>query len=186
MMLTFWRWSSSGLVQGWAAILMGVLGGSIPWFTMMVLHKKSVLLQKVDDTLAVFHTHTVAGVLGGILTGFLADKDLCNMMLPGDEYGVVYGGGMMQIVKQIAGALFVIGWNIVITTAICFVIKYFIPLRMSDEQLMIGDDAAHGEEAYSLWGDGDKYDATRQTTIINTEEMQTSNITAARGVTVQL
>lgn len=165
---------------------MGVLAGTIPWFTMMVLHKKSTLLQKVDDTLAVFHTHTVAGVLGGILTGFLADKELCNMMLPPTQYGTFYGAGIMQIVKQIVGALFIIVWNIVVTTAICFVIKYFIPLRMSDEQLLIGDDAAHGEEAYSLWGDGDKYDATRQTTIINADELQTSNITAARGVTIEL
>ena len=39
----------------------------VPWFTMMILHKKSSLLMKVDDTLAVFHTHAVAGVLGGVL-----------------------------------------------------------------------------------------------------------------------
>lgn len=31
---------------------------------------------------------------------------------------------------------------------------------MPDEQLAIGDDAVHGEEAYALWGDGDKYDPT--------------------------
>ncbi|WOL16061.1 hypothetical protein Cni_G24843 [Canna indica] len=47
----------AGLVQGWAAIVMGVLSGSIPWFTMMIVHKRSRLLQKVDDTLGVFHTH---------------------------------------------------------------------------------------------------------------------------------
>lgn len=37
----------AGLVQSWAAIVMGMLSGSIPWFTMMILHKKSTLLQKV-------------------------------------------------------------------------------------------------------------------------------------------
>jgi Amt family ammonium transporter len=33
----------AGLVQGWAAIVMGMLSGSIPWFTMMVVHKRSRL-----------------------------------------------------------------------------------------------------------------------------------------------
>lgn len=36
-----------GLVQSWAAIVMGILSGSIPWVSMMILHKKSKLLQKV-------------------------------------------------------------------------------------------------------------------------------------------
>ncbi|KAF7840169.1 ammonium transporter 3 member 1-like [Senna tora] len=27
---------------------------------------------------------------------------------------------------------------------------------MSEEELLIGDDAVHGEEAYALWGDGEK------------------------------
>lgn len=37
----------AGLVQSWAAIVMGILSGSIPWVSMMILHKKSSLLQKV-------------------------------------------------------------------------------------------------------------------------------------------
>ncbi|KAF3330624.1 ammonium transporter 2 [Carex littledalei] len=46
-------------------------------------------------------------------------------------------------------------------------IRLFIPLRMPDDELMIGDDAAHGEEAYALWGDGEKFDATRHETIVH-------------------
>ncbi|TQD95349.1 hypothetical protein C1H46_019035 [Malus baccata] len=42
-----------GLVQSWAAILMGILYGSIPWVSMMVLHKKFTLLQKIKDGLHV-------------------------------------------------------------------------------------------------------------------------------------
>ena len=44
------------------------------------------------------------------------------------------------------------------TCIILFAISLVIPLRMTDEQLLIGDDAVHGEEAYALWGDGEKYD----------------------------
>lgn len=39
----------------------------------------------------------------------------------------------------------------------CF-IKYVlrIPLRMTDEHLIIGDDAIHGEEAYALFFEGQR------------------------------
>ena len=39
---------------------------------MMVLHKRIRLLKQVDDTMAVLHTHAIAGSLGGILTGVFA------------------------------------------------------------------------------------------------------------------
>ncbi|KAJ9671149.1 hypothetical protein PVL29_027231 [Vitis rotundifolia] len=154
---------AAGLVQGWAAILMGILSGSVPWFTMMILHKRSTLLQHVDDTLGVFHTHAIAGYLGGILTGFFAEPELCSLFLPvTNSRGAVYGGsGGIQILKQIAGGAFVIAWNAVMTSIICIVVKLVIPLRMPEEELLIGDDAVHGEEAYALWGDGEKYDSSK-------------------------
>ncbi|OVA14979.1 Ammonium transporter [Macleaya cordata] len=153
----------AGLVQGWAAIIMGVLSGSIPWFTMMIIHKRSTLLQKVDDTLGVFHTHAVAGVLGGLMTGFFAEPDLCALFLPvTNSRGAIYGGsGGMQLIKQMVGAGFIIGLNVVVTTIICLLIRLVMPLRMLDEQLLVGDDAAHGEEAYALWGDGETYDNSK-------------------------
>lgn len=153
-----------GLIQGWAAIVLGIMSGSVPWFTMMIVHKRSSLLQHVDDTLGVFHTHAVAGFMGGILTGIFAEPELCSLFLPvTNSRGGIYGGkaGGVQVGKQIAGGLFIIGWNIVVTSIICNVIKLVIPLRMSEEDLMIGDDAVHGEEAYALWGDGEKYDKTK-------------------------
>ncbi|XAR55798.1 hypothetical protein NMG60_11036002 [Bertholletia excelsa] len=153
----------AGLVQSWAAIVMGILSGSVPWVSMMILHKKSSLLQKVDDTLGVFHTHAVAGLLGGLLTGLFAEPDLCDLILPvKNSRGAFYGGsGGVQVFKQLVAALFVIGWNLISTTVILLGIRIFIPLRMPEHELMIGDDAVHGEEAYALWGDGEKYDPTK-------------------------
>ncbi|XP_009800812.1 ammonium transporter 3 member 1-like [Nicotiana tabacum] len=153
----------AGLVQGWAAIIMGILSGSVPWFTMMIVHKRWPLLQKIDDTLGVFHTHAVAGFLGGTLTGLFAEPVLCNLFLPvTNTRGGVYGGlGGVQFMKQIVGGGFIIGWNVVVTSIICYLISFLMPLRMSEEQLKIGDDAVHGEEAYALWGDGEVYDPTK-------------------------
>lgn len=152
----------AGLVQCWAAVVMGILSGSIPWYTMMVLHKKWSFMQRIDDTLGVFHTHAVAGFLGGATTGLFAEPTLCSLFLSiPDSGGAVYGGdGGSQFGKQIAGAVFVIAWNVVITSIICILISIVLPLRMADEQLLIGDDAVHGEEAYAIWADGELSDIT--------------------------
>ncbi|CAL1378674.1 unnamed protein product [Linum trigynum] len=181
----------AGLVQSWAAIVMGILSGSIPWVSMMVLHKKSALLQKVDDTLGAFHTHAVAGLLGGLLTGLLAEPELCELILPIKTRGAFYGGnGGVQFLKQIVAALFVIGWNVVSTTLILLAIRLFIPLRMPEDQLAIGDDAVHGEEAYALWGDGEKFDPTKHgwnTGANYAEDIAPSPyINGARGLTINL
>jgi len=32
---------------------------------------------------------------------------------------------------------------------------------MSEEDMEIGDEAAHGEEAYAIWGQGEKLDNSR-------------------------
>ncbi|CAM8921755.1 unnamed protein product [Rhodiola kirilowii] len=154
----------AGVVETWAAILMGVMSGSVPWFTMMVLHKRSAFFQQVDDTLGVFHTHAVAGLLGGILSGILAHPDLSHMFYGRKDKrsGLLYclnsgkiNGGLQQMLYQIYGALFIIAWNIVMTSLICLFIRQFMCLKMNLEDLEIGDDAAHGEEAYAIWGDGD-------------------------------
>ncbi|XWS27596.1 hypothetical protein CRYUN_Cryun26dG0130200 [Craigia yunnanensis] len=131
---------AAGVVQGWAAILMGICSGSIPWFTMMVVHKRSELIQKVDDTMAVLHTHAIAGTLGGILSGLFAVPKLNRLFygVSGRYIGLFYGltnnragDGIRQIRVQLI----------------------VVPLRMPEEDMEIGDEAAHGEEAYAIWGD---------------------------------
>ncbi|RXH74956.1 hypothetical protein DVH24_029677 [Malus domestica] len=72
----------AGIVEPWGALIMGAMSGSIPWYTMMMLHRRSAFFQSVDDTLGVFHTHAVAGLLGGLLSGFFGRSDLLRMMHP--------------------------------------------------------------------------------------------------------
>ncbi|CAN0858203.1 Ammonium transporter 3 member 1 [Linum grandiflorum] len=175
----------AGVVQGWAAIVMGIVSGSVPWFTMMIVHKRWSFLEKIDDTLGVFHTHAVAGLLGGILTGLLAEPTLCSLFLPvTNSRGAFYGGGM-QIVKQLVGGGFIIVWNVVVTSLICFLISLLIPLRMSEDQLLVGDDAVHGEEAYALWGDGEIYDSTKHGAFSDLDDVANTT-TAATGAAQQV
>ncbi|XAR70948.1 hypothetical protein NMG60_11028000 [Bertholletia excelsa] len=169
---------AAGVVQGWAAIIMGMFSGSIPWFTMMVVHKKVELFQKVDDTMAVLHTHAIAGSLGGILTGCFAKPNLNNLFFGkyAQYVGLFYGfssghvhTGFRQIGIQLIGILFIIGINVLITSVICILIQVIVPLRMSEEDMEIGDEAAHGEEAYAIWGQGDRPENSRYSTYNDVE-----------------
>jgi len=140
---------AAGVVTGWGAIIIGACSGSIPWLSMNIMGKKVSLFQKVDDCLGVFHTHAVAGVTGGFLVGLFATVQGSAAFAITNPGGAIDGNGR-QVWVQTVGALFVIGWNIVWTSLILLFIKFVlrVPLRMSEADLLIGDDAIHGEDAY--------------------------------------
>ncbi len=146
---------AAGVVSGYGAIIIGLCAGIVPWFTMNVLGKRLSLFRKVDDTLGVFHTHAVAGLLGGILTGVLATKVGCAAYALSNPGGAI-DGNWHQVVLQLEGAGFIIALNIVVTYILLKLISFVVPLRMSEEDLLVGDDAAHGEQAYALYGDGER------------------------------
>lgn len=108
----------------------------------------------VDDALGITHTHMVAGSLGGFLTGLFATEEGCAAFAITNPGGAIDRNGR-QVWLQIVGALFIIGWNLVWTSLILCFIKYVlrVPLRMSEEDLLIGDDAIHGEAAYCFLDD---------------------------------
>lgn len=160
---------------------MGIISGSVPWYTMIVLHNKFKLLRLVDDPMAVFHTHGLAGTLGGILTGFFAVPKLCRLfyLVPDWEkyiglgYGLQNGrtsAGFKQMGIQLAGLAFVICLNISTTSLICWLIKAIVPLRMSEEELQIGDDAVHGEEAFALFDDGTRFQNPKHNSVYEADE----------------
>ena len=57
-------------------------------------------------------------------------------------------GNRHQFFVQLFAALTIIVCDALVTFIILKVISIFTPLRMSDEELEIGDLAIHGEEAY--------------------------------------
>ena len=140
---------AAGFVAGWGAICLGLGSGTVPWLTMNIAAKKLSFFKYFDDTLGIVHTHFMAAIVGGCGTGIFATAEgvaAFALNLPG---GAVDGYGR-QVGLQIVGALFIIAWNIFWTSAILCFIKYVlrVPLRMSDEQLLVGDFAVHGEEPY--------------------------------------
>ncbi|MDD5376276.1 ammonium transporter [Acidithiobacillus sp.] len=145
---------AAGVVDGWGAIAIGISSGIIPWLSMNLLGK-TALFRKVDDTLGVFHTHAVAGLLGGIMTGLLATKAGCAAFALSTPGGAIEGN-WHQVWLQLVGAAFIIVLNIVVTYVLLKLISLVVPLRMTEEELLIGDDAVHGEEAYAFFGDGER------------------------------
>jgi len=146
---------AAGVVAGWGAIIIGAVSGSVPWLSMNYLGKVVPYFNRVDDTLGVFHTHLVAGFLGGIMTGLFATTDGCLAFACIGSGGAITGNAK-QVYLQLIGALFIMALNVVVTSIILLLIKLVIPLRMSDAELEIGDDAVHGEEAYAFYHDGQK------------------------------
>lgn len=176
-------------------MLMGLISGAIPWYTMMVLQKQVKILQIVDDPLAILHTHAIAGMLGGILTGFFAVPKLCRLfyLVPDWEkyIGLAYGlqtgrtvAGFKQMGYQLAGLGFVICLNIVMTSIICLFIRLIVPLRMSEEELHIGDESVHGEKAFALYFEKQKYQNSKLNSIFNHEEY--SSVTSRSTAQVQM
>jgi Amt family ammonium transporter len=150
---------SAGYIDGLGAIIVGIVAGIIPWFAMNKLQKTSFML-KVDDTLSVFSTHGVAGLTGGLLVGVLAnpamltyigtDKDAPGVNVTGWLYGNPH-----QLLLQAYAAAFIIVYNVIATFIILKVIGLFVPLRMDETVLKIGDDAVHGETAYAIGTEGE-------------------------------
>jgi len=150
---------AAGYVDGWGAIIIGACAGLIPWMSMNWL-QKTKLMMRVDDTLSVFSTHGVAGLMGGLLTGVLAnpamllyigtDKDAPGVSVTGWLYGNPH-----QVLLQAEGAGFIIAYNAIATIIILMAISIFVPLRMDDATLKVGDDAVHGETAYAIGAEGE-------------------------------
>jgi Amt family ammonium transporter len=146
---------AAGFVDGWGAIIIGIVAGIIPWFSMNRLQKTSFMM-KVDDTLGVFSTHGIAGLCGGRLVGILANPAMLEYIgtdkeAPGVSVtGLLFGDTGYQLLLQLEGAAFIIAYNAIATFIILKVISIIVPLRMDEATLLVGDDAVHGETAYAL------------------------------------
>jgi Amt family ammonium transporter len=102
--------------------------------------------RKVDDTLGVVYTHGFAGLFGGLLTGIFADPKM--MIYPGVSVKGLIHGNVGLLKWQALAAVFVILWSGAITFVLLKAVGLFVPLRMSEEDMEVGDLAVHGHEVY--------------------------------------
>lgn len=129
----------AGFVKPWAAIIIGVLAGIICYAAVQFRKKLDW-----DDALDVWGVHGVGGIIGTILLGVFASKDVNGIsgLIEGDVH---------QFGIQIFGTLLASAYAFVITMLILKVVNKFLPVRVTPEEERIGLDASlHHEEAYHL------------------------------------
>jgi Amt family ammonium transporter len=146
---------AAGFVNGRDAIFIGIIASSVVWFAWTYI--QPLTLRKVDDAMGVVYTHGLAGFCGGLLVGIFADPAVIvyastgsskTGLTPFSTTGWLYGN-RHQFFIQLFAALTIIVYDAIVTFIILAVLKFlFRGLRMSDEELEIGDLAVHDEEAY--------------------------------------
>jgi Amt family ammonium transporter len=144
----------AGYVNGYGAIAIGVIASTIVYFALNYLSRLR-LFRRVDDTLGVIYTHGFAGLAGGLLVGIFADPGMAlgykatknGLVATGNVAGVIHGNWTL-LKWQLLAALFVICWTGIITFVLLKLVNLFIPVRMAEENMEIGDTAEHGHEVY--------------------------------------
>jgi ammonium transporter, Amt family len=147
---------AAGFVNGLGAMIIGVICPTVVWVAWYTLPKYVWPFNKVDDALGVVYTHGIAGLLGGLLVGCLADPNMIEYFGPkGTAAGGFGGAGAFygdphRLLTQFLAALTIIVWDALVTAAILYFIKYVLRLnlRMPEATLEVGDVAIHGEEAF--------------------------------------
>ena len=99
------------------------------------------------------HTRDSRAVSGGLMVGVFADPNMVEYVGLGNTPSVspvpgVIHGDFTLIKWQALAGLFIICFDGIMTFIILKLISIFIPLRLSDEELEIGDHAIHGNEVY--------------------------------------
>ncbi|HLH67345.1 MAG TPA: ammonium transporter [Solirubrobacteraceae bacterium] len=142
---------AAGYVNGFGALALGVIASTIVYFALNYLSRCRPF-RNVDDTLGVVYTHGFAGLAGGLLTGIFADPNMIEYIGVGRTPSISAGGvlfGNWTLLKwQVLAGLFVIAWSAVGTFVLLRLVGLLIPLRMSEENMEIGDTAEHGHEVY--------------------------------------
>jgi Amt family ammonium transporter len=121
---------AAGFVNPQGALIIGLLGGAAGYFGAVWLKR----LLKYDDSLDAFGVHGIAGIVGALLTGLLADPAVNSL------------GEGANLLTQIYGVGATIIYTAVATFVILLAVKYTIGLRVSDEAEIEGlDMSQHGE-----------------------------------------
>lgn len=102
-----------------------------------------------DDSLDVVGVHGVGGLVGMILIGLLAT----TVVNAAGANGLLYGGGLVLLGKQLIAALAMAAYAFVVTWIIAMVISKTMGFRASKDDEVAGLDVSqHAESAYDLAG----------------------------------
>ena len=133
---------ASGFVMPMQAVLIGVIAGGVCFWACTWLKIKC----GYDDSLDVFGVHGIGGFTGTLLAGVFAVAALsAGPDLPGGVRGLLEGN-LHQVVAQLYGIVVTLLWSGIVTFIILKVIEFMVPLRVRNEDEVMGLDVSqHGE-----------------------------------------
>jgi len=138
-----------GFVNASGAMAIGIAGGIIPF---LAVYKLKAWF-KYDDSLDVFGVHGVAGTMGLLLTGLLADPavnpNLIGTAAQANGLAKLVSNGLwLEQLKAIGLTFFV---ATVGTALVAYAVRAMMPVRITPEEEHSGLDLSeHGEEGYIL------------------------------------
>ena len=144
------------------AIILGVLAGVLCALAVGLKYRFGY-----DDSLDVVGVHLVGGLWGTIAVGFLATDSA-----PAGVSGLLYGGGVDQLWRQVVGALAVLVVSFVLTYIIGLIIEKTMGFRITEEDEVAGiDNVVHAESGYDFTSlSGGSGSALHQATTAKTVE----------------
>ncbi|WP_323183348.1 ammonium transporter [Streptomyces sp. NBC_00038] len=130
---------SCGSVSLLGALVIGLAAGLVCSYAVSWKFKLNY-----DDSLDVVGVHLVGGVIGTVLIGVFATESMT-----GGAEGLLYGGGLGQLGRQLVAVVAVGAYAFVVTYGIGKLIDRVIGLRADEEQEQTGLDlTVHAETAY--------------------------------------
>ena len=133
---------ASGFVMPMQGILIGLIAGAVCFWACTSLKLKL----GYDDSLDVFGVHGVGGLMGTMLAGVFAVGALsATKEMPGGVSGLLEGNAQ-QLLAQLYGVGVTLAWTAGMTFIILKAIGGLVPLRVRQEDEIIGLDVSqHGE-----------------------------------------
>jgi Amt family ammonium transporter len=126
-------------VEGWAALLIGVVAGLILPPLVLAVEK-----MRIDDPVGALPAHGVAGIWGTLSIGFFAVAERT-----GGAEGLLYGGGAHQLWVQFYGVAATVAFTFTASALVMLGIKYTLGLRLSEDAEIAGQDISeHGMFGY--------------------------------------
>ena len=132
---------ASGYVDATGALIIGALGGAVCFLSAHTIKEHF----KLDDSLDCFGVHGVGGMIGAVLTGVFARAAISGVPA---QAGAI-DGNPWQIVIQLEGIAFTVGWCAVATYFILLIVEHTIGLRVPEHVEREGlDFNLHGEKIH--------------------------------------
>jgi Amt family ammonium transporter len=129
---------AAGFVAIPQSIFIGVVAAIIS--NVAVYYKQK---SRLDDTLDVFPCHGIGGMVGMLMTGLLATKAVNSAGNDGWLYG-----NFSFFFTQLKALLIVVSYSFAMSYGIFRFINFILPLRVTEEEEVLGLDATQHNEKY--------------------------------------